>query len=123
MIVAVGFVFEVNLALYETTDRRCIMLEAVGNGGTGMSGTARASASSSASSASYGATMGVQAAPLSPRMTVDPSAGVVIMEYLTDAGDKTAQLPSEAVVAYLRSGLSADGTPIRDNSASLEAEA
>lgn len=100
------------------------MLEAVGNGGTGVSGTARASASSSAASASYSATTeGVQAAPLSPRMTVDPSAGVVIMEYLTDSGDKTAQLPSEAVVAYLRSGLSADGTPIKDKSALLTAEA
>lgn len=100
------------------------MLEAVGNVGSGSGGAPRAAASSSAESASLGAGgSGVQVAPLSPRMTVDPTAGVVIMEYLTDAGDKTAQLPSEAVVAYLRSGLSADGTPIKDRSALLETEA
>lgn len=100
------------------------MLEAVGNVGTGVSGATRAVASSSTTSAAPSAvTGGVQTAPLSPRMKADPTAGVIIMEYLTDAGEKSAQIPSEAVVAYLRSGLSADGTPLREAQSSVHAEA
>lgn len=100
------------------------MLEAVSNVGAGGNGAIRAIAASSTSSAPQsGAENGVQVAPLSPRMRVDPTAGVLIMEYLTDAGDKTAQLPSETVVAYLRSGLSADGMPVRDGRVSFETEA
>lgn len=100
------------------------MLEAVGNSGAGASGVTRAIAASSASStAKSEAGSGVQVSPLSPRMKADPTAGVVIMEYLTDSGEKTAQIPSEAVVAYLRSGLSADGSPMKDQSASVQTEA
>lgn len=99
------------------------MLEAVGNVGTGVSGATRAIAtSSSASAAPNAGSSGVQMPPLSPRMKADPTAGVIIMEYLSDGGDKTAQIPSEAVVAYLRSGLSADGTPMKE-STSVQTEA
>lgn len=100
------------------------MLEAVGNVGTGASGNTRAIAASSAASAAQNeAQQGLQVTPLSPRMKADPTAGVVIMEYLTDAGEKTAQIPSEAVVAYLRSGLTADGSPAKDEVASVHTEA
>ncbi|MDD3181243.1 MAG: hypothetical protein PHD48_00325 [Alphaproteobacteria bacterium] len=101
------------------------MFEAVGNVGSGVSSAPRAvaAATTTAPASQGGAENGVvQVAPLSPRMTVDPTAGVLIMEYLTDSGDKTAQLPSETVVAYLRSGLSADGTPFKDEQASIQTE-
>lgn len=92
------------------------MLEAVGSvGGAGGSGAIRAVDSSVvASTTQAGSSDTTGVAPLSPRMRVDPSAGVVVMEYLNDSGEVTSQLPSEAVVAYLRSGLSVDGTPTDD---------
>jgi hypothetical protein len=48
-------------------------------------------------------------APISPRIVVDPLAGV-ITQFLTSTGGIEAQIPSQAVVAYLRAGLEADGT-------------
>lgn len=100
------------------------MLEAVGNVGMGSSGAIRAIAAATAASAARDEVeSGVKVVPLSPRMKADPAAGVIIMEYLSETGEKSAQLPSEAVVAYLRSGLSADGSPIKDKAGLLATEA
>jgi len=46
--------------------------------------------------------------PISPRITVDPLAGV-ITEFLNGSGQVQAQIPSAAVVAYLRAGLDSNG--------------
>ena len=90
------------------------MLEAVGNVGTGANGVLRAvSAAVSASAADASSTTGVTRVTLSPRLVPDPVAGVVIAQYLSSTGEMTVQLPSQAVVAYLRSGLSADGSSKR----------
>jgi len=45
---------------------------------------------------------------ISPRIIVDPLAGV-ITQFLTDAGQVQSQIPSAAVVAYLRAGLTSTG--------------
>jgi hypothetical protein len=47
-------------------------------------------------------------APISPRIVVDPLAGP-ITEFLTTSGTIAAQIPSAAVVAYLRAGLTSAG--------------
>jgi hypothetical protein len=46
--------------------------------------------------------------PISPRLVVDPMAGV-ITQFLSATGTVESQIPSAAVVAYLRAGLTADG--------------
>jgi hypothetical protein len=46
---------------------------------------------------------------ISPRMNSDPVSGVLITEYLSAEGDVQMQIPSEATVAYLRSGLTEGG--------------
>ena len=51
-------------------------------------------------------------APISPRIVVDPLAGA-ITEYLNTSGQVQSQIPSAAVVAYLRAGLTSDGFPRR----------
>jgi hypothetical protein len=48
--------------------------------------------------------------PLSPRLRYDSVSGIVITEFLDQAGGVQTQAPSNAVLAYLRAGLSADGT-------------
>ncbi len=48
------------------------------------------------------------AAPTSPRITVDPSAGV-ILQFLDNKGQVESQSPTFAAVAYLRAGLTRDG--------------
>lgn len=50
-----------------------------------------------------------QVSPLSPRLRFDPSSGIVITEFLDQNGGLQAQSPSNAVLAYLRVGLAADG--------------
>jgi len=75
------------------------------------------------SSAKDNVDVATQTAPLSPRMTSDPAAGVIVMEYLSDDGSMTMQLPSRTVVAYLRSGLSEAGLPIPDEFISLNEKA
>lgn len=62
---------------------------------------------------------GVTAPPLSPRMMADPVAGVMIAQYISSEGEMTMQHPSSTVVAYLRSGLSEVGMPIRDEASSV----
>ena len=51
---------------------------------------------------------GSSSTPISPRLVVDPLAGV-ITEFLSSNGQVQSQIPSAAVVAYLRAGLTADG--------------
>jgi hypothetical protein len=45
---------------------------------------------------------------VSPRLVSDPVAGLII-QYLNSSGGIESQIPSSAVVAYLRAGLTADG--------------
>lgn len=45
---------------------------------------------------------------ISPRIVVDPSAGVII-QFLSSSGQVQNQIPSSTVVAYLRAGLTPDG--------------
>jgi len=45
---------------------------------------------------------------ISPRIVVDPSAGVII-QFLSSNGQVQNQIPSTTVVAYLRAGLTPDG--------------
>ena len=45
---------------------------------------------------------------ISPRITVDPVAGV-ITQYLDSTGKVTSQYPSTVVIAYLKAGLTAQG--------------
>ncbi len=47
--------------------------------------------------------------PLSPRLRYDAVSGIVITEFLDTGGGVQTQTPSNAVVAYLRAGLGADG--------------
>lgn len=49
------------------------------------------------------------ATPINPRLRYDAVSGVVITEFLDQAGSVQAQAPSSAVMAYLRAGLSKDG--------------
>lgn len=44
----------------------------------------------------------------SPRIQIDPAAGV-ILQFLDNRGDVATQSPSFAVVAYLKAGLTRDG--------------
>lgn len=100
------------------------MIEGVGSVGVGGASTVRAtSTASSASSTSTQASGPGVISPLSPRMTSDPMAGIMIMEYLSNDGDTAVQIPSTTVVAYLRSGLSETGTPVRDGVISVQEEA
>jgi hypothetical protein len=46
--------------------------------------------------------------PISPRIVVDPLAGV-ITQFLSATGTVQSQIPSAAVVAYLRAGLTSSG--------------
>jgi hypothetical protein len=45
---------------------------------------------------------------ISPRIVVDPSAGVII-QFLSSNGQIQNQIPSSTVVAYLRAGLTPEG--------------
>ncbi|HUY69300.1 MAG TPA: hypothetical protein VMV79_08375 [Alphaproteobacteria bacterium] len=45
---------------------------------------------------------------ISPHIVVDPLAGV-ITQFLSSTGQVQSQIPSSAVVAYLRAGLNSDG--------------
>ncbi len=52
----------------------------------------------------------VPVAPISPRLRYDSTSGVVVTEFLKENGNVDSQIPSAAVLAYLRVGLQADGT-------------
>ena len=58
-----------------------------------------------------GSSAGLDVQAVSPQMREDPVAGVLITEYLSEDGQVRMQVPSEAAVAYLRSGLTASGLP------------
>jgi hypothetical protein len=47
--------------------------------------------------------------PLNPRLRFDRLAGVVVTEFLSQSGAVQLQTPSNAVLAYLKVGLNADG--------------
>jgi hypothetical protein len=101
-----------------------IMFGTVGQTDTAGSGTIRVALSGRAeSTAASGATASVARVPLSPRIKADPVAGVMIAEYLTTEGEKQIQIPSQTVVAYLRSGLTASGLPDKSVEASLSTDA
>ncbi len=74
--------------------------------------TASASSANTTSAAAASADLkpfkGSSSTPISPRIVVDPRAGV-ITEFLSSNGEIQAQIPSTTVVAYLRAGLNADG--------------
>lgn len=59
-------------------------------------------------------------APTSPRITVDPRAGV-ILQFLDSKGQVESQSPTFAAVAYLRAGLTRDGYTKTDVAADNEA--
>lgn len=87
-------------------------------------GTVRAqTTTASASKPESGDIESVVSAPLSPRMKADPEAGVMVLEYISDNGDMTMQVPSRTVVAYLRSGLSEAGLPVPDDFQSVNKDA
>jgi hypothetical protein len=51
----------------------------------------------------------VDTAPISPRLRFDAVSGVVVTEFLKNGNNVQAQVPSVAVLAYLRAGLGPDG--------------
>jgi hypothetical protein len=52
---------------------------------------------------------------ISPSIKSDPLAGTVV-QFLNSQGEVAAQIPSEAALAYLRAGLTADGRkPTEEN--------
>jgi hypothetical protein len=65
-------------------------------------------AASVASSVDSKPLTGGSSTPISPRIVVDPLAGV-ITQFLSATGQLESQIPSAAVVAYLRAGLTPDG--------------
>lgn len=77
-------------------------------------------AAQSTQSAIDPATVGIKA--VSPRMRTDSVAAVLITEYLSNDGQIDRQYPSEAAVAYLRSGLMEDGSHETDQFAALTQE-
>jgi len=102
------------------------MFEPVGTIEGGRSANAASSAArGSASSPAVEDVVSTDSAsvPLSPRITSDPAAGVMITEYLSSTGEKQMQVPSQTVVAYLRSGLTAQGFAVRKDALGLVTEA
>ena len=96
------------------------MTSSVGIVGLNTAAAQQTSASANASSLSVSTTdttntsttskplTGGSDSPISPRIVVDPLAGV-ITQFLSSSGVLQSQIPSAAVVAYLRAGLTPDG--------------
>ncbi|MFA6279384.1 MAG: hypothetical protein WC612_01145 [Bdellovibrionales bacterium] len=99
------------------------MLETVGVTGS-LGGSAAHAAVSAAPASAVKETTVVSSSrvTLSPRITSDPATGVLIAQYLSSTGEKQLQFPSTAVVAYLRSGLTAEGLPIKRDALGLTTE-
>lgn len=98
------------------------MFDKVGGIESGVQGASRATAHLSARAEPAEASVAeISNPPLSPRMKADPAAGVIIMEYLSDKGEAEMQVPSQTVVAYLRSGLTAAGLPDKEAAAPEQA--
>ena len=90
------------------------MVESVGNIVAGIGAGAARPAYASSLTGSQGdsqASGTSQVKRLSPSMRADPTTGVLVVQYLSGAGDVTTQLPSAVALAYLRSGLTATGQP------------
>lgn len=87
------------------------MVDAVGGvtGGSGAVSTQLASTSASVKEDDKVTIARANPEAISPRLTTDPVAGVII-QFLDGGGDVSSQYPSKAAVAYLKAGLSADGT-------------
>jgi hypothetical protein len=101
------------------------MVEAVGKTGIGSAiETARAAqVSVSSVTAQSDTTVAAKVQPLSPSTRTDPMTGVVITEYYSSDGQLEQQIPSEAVVAYLRSGLTTEGQVSADGLAAQSSDA
>ena len=99
------------------------MIESIGSIGASSVGASRPASAASAPASNLTDTGVVGQQPISPRMKSDPVAGVMISEYLGSDGDVRLQFPSSTVVAYLRSGLTENGTPTRDAALSVQSEA
>ncbi|MGE3770068.1 MAG: hypothetical protein AB7G06_03870 [Bdellovibrionales bacterium] len=50
--------------------------------------------------------------PISPRIVQDSLAGAVVTEFVGSNGEVSQQVPSQAALAYLRAGLTAQGAPV-----------
>lgn len=90
------------------------MVEAVGIAGTGSgAGVLRAPgiAAVVAAAAETEASSPLGVKPISPSSRADPTTGVLITEFFTSEGQVRMQIPSQVAIAYLRSGLTATGTP------------
>lgn len=85
------------------------MVDAVGlNGGGGSLGAIRAvQASAPMENASTTEGSAVSTQPLSPSMRSDPTTGILITEYFSSSGQVRMQIPSQAAIAYMRSGMAA----------------
>ena len=97
------------------------MVESVGNIAVGMGAgamrTAYASSRSVAEGDSQTSSVVREIQRLSPQMRSDPVSGVLVVQYLSEGGDVTAQIPSDAALAYLRAGLTETGHTQRDEPA------
>jgi len=100
------------------------MVDAVSTVGStgGAALRATAAAASAPANAASASTETTHIRRISPTTKSDPLSGVLITEYLSSNGDVRVQIPSEVVVAYLRSGLTAAGQ-VRTDSVSVGAEA
>lgn len=67
--------------------------------------------------AQHSATKSDKSDAISPQIKADPVAGVIV-QFLDKNGDIQSQIPSHAALAYLKAGLSADGTRKEDDAAS-----
>jgi len=100
------------------------MVEAVGIVGTGSGVSAlrapvvAAGVSAGGEASASSPALGVQ--PISPSSRADPTTGILITEFLSSEGQVRMQIPSQVVVAYLRSGLTEAGQPKPDASVAVE---
>ncbi|MBI3418877.1 MAG: hypothetical protein HY053_01915 [Proteobacteria bacterium] len=89
------------------------MIEQLTAPGTSTATKPSADNSSASTKTSDAKTPPVDVAPISPRLRFDSVSGVVVTEFLK-RGSIQAQVPSDAVLAYLRQGLQADGLSKND---------
>ncbi len=99
-------------------EKKMVEVTSIGGGENG-TGARRATAAASASFAAASSeketsSSGVLSVrPLSPSTRVDAATGVLISEYYASDGELKMQYPSQAAIAYLRSGLTEAGqTPV-----------
>lgn len=96
------------------------MIESVTPNASGPAKTApqaQAPAAKAEESAKADVKFAIITTPLSPRLKYDSVSGVVITEFLDGRGSVTSQIPSSAVMAYLRVGLNSDGRDEKNDTA------